>query len=597
MTRVLLNPELYPDEVEMVKQRQIEMRRLLFSDEDFDRIGSVLDIGCGHGTDVIQIAGSQSHIQVHGFTISQVQAELGNQRIAEKKLGDRAAIFHRDSAKDPFPGRYDLVMGIEVVFHIRDKEGLFRNITSCLNKNGRVLLVDYMANLRGPIVDPNIEISIATRQEWQEIFLKYQMVIDEVIDVSREIANYLHDPEAERHIQGIPDLARDTLRNYANQSMALEKGWITYALFKLRQDKTLKAQELREHNFYKLSNPTPYAEALQSSEPKSAYPFSRGGLHESAGKPDTVSGLAGGEPRPEYRSARGGLKEALITIFKKVLGLEQEEVLGAATFEELGIGSVNAVELLEAINTRFDLALPTSIVFECNTLDALARYLWSCLDRLPLGTHQWGASETRAKGKPASVETGGASMGRGHYGSPYDIAVIGISCRCAGARGKEAFWDIVSQGKVCIEEITDKGWIDYMQQHSDTSVPLRYGALLAPDRFDAPFFRISPKEAASMDVAQRLLLEESYTALEDAGYAPRSLGEKRVGTFIGIMGFAPGEGDFSPFYPAGFGYQHCRLPYRLFSESQRACPGRQHGLLLLSCGRGPCLQVPEERRH
>jgi acyl transferase domain-containing protein len=65
------------------------------------------------------------------------------------------------------------------------------------------------------------------------------------------------------------------------------------------------------------------------------------------------------------------------------------------------------------------------------------------------------------------------------------------------------------------------------------------------------FFNISPKEAESMDVTQRIVLEESYRALEDAGYAPSSLREQPVGTFLGAMGNAPMAQDFSHFSMLG----------------------------------------------
>ena len=44
--------------------------------------------------------------------------------------------------------------------------------------------------------------------------------------------------------------------------------------------------------------------------------------------------------------------------------------------------------------------------------------------------------------------------------------------------------------------------------------------------FDAGFFNVSPLEAEAMDPQQRLFLEESWHALEDAGYASRT-GERR----------------------------------------------------------------------
>ena len=48
-------------------------------------------------------------------------------------------------------------------------------------------------------------------------------------------------------------------------------------------------------------------------------------------------------------------------------------------------------------------------------------------------------------------------------------------------------------------------------------IPLRGGHFLKEDisAFDAPFFSISPTEAAALDPQHRLLLETSYRALEN----------------------------------------------------------------------------------
>ncbi|KAH7092165.1 hypothetical protein FB567DRAFT_434875 [Paraphoma chrysanthemicola] len=54
------------------------------------------------------------------------------------------------------------------------------------------------------------------------------------------------------------------------------------------------------------------------------------------------------------------------------------------------------------------------------------------------------------------------------------------------------------------------------------------------ENFDAAFFGISPKEAEQMDPHQRLGLEVTWEALEDAGLNPRSLSGSDTAVYIGV---------------------------------------------------------------
>ena len=54
------------------------------------------------------------------------------------------------------------------------------------------------------------------------------------------------------------------------------------------------------------------------------------------------------------------------------------------------------------------------------------------------------------------------------------------------------------------------------------------------DRFDARFFGISVREAATMDPQQRLVLEVGWQALEDSGHAPGALAGTSTGVFVGL---------------------------------------------------------------
>jgi acyl transferase domain-containing protein len=69
------------------------------------------------------------------------------------------------------------------------------------------------------------------------------------------------------------------------------------------------------------------------------------------------------------------------------------------------------------------------------------------------------------------------------------------------------------------------------------------GSLENEDQFDALFFNISPMEAERMDPQQRLFLEESWKAIEDAGYHSGNLVKEKCGVCVGV-----GQGDYSSYF-------------------------------------------------
>ena len=100
------------------------------------------------------------------------------------------------------------------------------------------------------------------------------------------------------------------------------------------------------------------------------------------------------------------------------------------------------------------------------------------------------------------------------------IAVIGLALRLPGADGREAYWQLLADGVDAIREVQDGrgsgGFLDRV------------------DQFDAPLFSISPREATTMDPQHRLLLETSYSALEDAGLGRATLAGSATGVFFAI---------------------------------------------------------------
>ena len=122
---------------------------------------------------------------------------------------------------------------------------------------------------------------------------------------------------------------------------------------------------------------------------------------------------------------------------------------------------------------------------------------------------------------------------------PEPIAIIGIGCTFPGARGPNAFWDLLRHGREAIREIPLERF-DINHYHDPTPgtpgkiVTRRGGFIENIDLFDSGFFGISPREADSMDPQQRLLLEVAWEAVEDAGLTRSKLINSATGVFIGM---------------------------------------------------------------
>ncbi|MGW3789513.1 type I polyketide synthase, partial [Micromonospora chokoriensis] len=109
------------------------------------------------------------------------------------------------------------------------------------------------------------------------------------------------------------------------------------------------------------------------------------------------------------------------------------------------------------------------------------------------------------------------------------IAVTGLACRLPSAPDPASFWQLLHEGRDAITTPPAGRWEGVPQAYR------RGGFVDGVDRFDAAFFGISPREAAMMDPQQRLVLELSWEALEDARVVPASLRDSRTSVFIGAI--------------------------------------------------------------
>ena len=126
---------------------------------------------------------------------------------------------------------------------------------------------------------------------------------------------------------------------------------------------------------------------------------------------------------------------------------------------------------------------------------------------------------------------------RGHAGP---VAIIGMAVRLpGGVTSPERFWKALAEGEDLVTTIPPERWDARAYWSSDAQLPgtmydIHGGFLSDIDAFDADFFGIHSREAASMDPQQRILLELTWEALERAMIDPRSLMNTQTGIYLGL---------------------------------------------------------------
>ncbi|QSQ15452.1 type I polyketide synthase [Myxococcus landrumensis] len=114
------------------------------------------------------------------------------------------------------------------------------------------------------------------------------------------------------------------------------------------------------------------------------------------------------------------------------------------------------------------------------------------------------------------------------------VAIVGMACRFPGeAHAPDSLWRMLRDGVDAVRKIPAERWPADAIPGENPAV--RWAGLLdSVDGFDASFFEVSPREAASLDPQQRLLLEVTWEALEDAGLRPERLAKSLTGVFLGL---------------------------------------------------------------
>lgn len=244
-------------------------------------------------------------------------------------------------------------------------------------------------------------------------------------------------------------------------------------------------------------------------------------------------------------------------IVSRVIKADKSRLTFDENLADFGFDSISLSMLATAMAKHFGVEVTPSIFFSYSTLADLAKYfseshsgvlekLYSqSVSHVDVSDSQGSHIETlksNSYGKRKDQNNVDDSVEKEHQiddGKPEDIAIIGMSGRFPGARNTEELWRILEEGRDAVVEIPEErfNWRDYYGDPSKDQNKTNckwLGALSGLKEFDPKFFEISPVEAEKMDPRQRLLLQEAWNALEDAGYGQEQISNQSIGMFVGV---------------------------------------------------------------
>ncbi|HEX2677349.1 MAG TPA: beta-ketoacyl synthase N-terminal-like domain-containing protein, partial [Polyangiales bacterium] len=239
------------------------------------------------------------------------------------------------------------------------------------------------------------------------------------------------------------------------------------------------------------------------------------------------------EPAPGSPLTAAEITELLCAKLVAVAGVRRHDIDERAPLAQYGVDSLIAAELTDELEQRLGRKLPSTITYDNPSVFGLSRALAAlCAEpsaEAPAAPRRLRDDEPRAR-----IETPAPVVSPSHD----PIAIVGMACRFPGAPDLHSFWDVLRLGVDAITEVPESRWNVAALYDADPAKPgkmsSRWGGFLPDiDRFDPRFFGISPREAERMDPQQRLFLEVTWEALEDAGIAADELAGTDTGVFAG----------------------------------------------------------------
>ncbi len=214
------------------------------------------------------------------------------------------------------------------------------------------------------------------------------------------------------------------------------------------------------------------------------------------------------------------LREWLRNWVATATGRTADSIDDSTPMVELGLSSRDAVAMAADIEDLTGVTLSATVAFRHPTIESLATVI--------------------IEGEPEQDETADTSDWSRTIRAvtSSDIAIVGLSTRFPGDMNTpEQMWQALLEGRDAITDLPEGRWSEFLDEPRLAArvarARTRGGYLSDIKGFDAEFFALSKMEADNIDPQQRMALELTWEALENAHIPASSLRGGSVGVYIG----------------------------------------------------------------
>jgi len=274
--------------------------------------------------------------------------------------------------------------------------------------------------------------------------------------------------------------------------------------------------------------------------------------HNYAQSPHGATHGRGRRPEMKGLSLEQCLEWDLKAQISQLIGISRDKLERRENLADFGFDSISLAGLASRLSDYYGIEVTPALFFGYSTIEKLIQYFVTEQQAVVQEFYREDAGVVACPAQATSTKIPAVSdqfrqwprksrfiPGNVNSNIHEPIAIVGMSGRFPEARNIHELWMILATGRDVVKEIPPERFDWRKYDTGGRKIPWKCGCIPGVSEFEPLFFEISPKEAETMDPRQRLLLQESWRALEDAGYGAKQLKNHKIGMFVGAE-----QGDY-----------------------------------------------------